>query len=83
MRNPFSIWSRVTQLETEVNQLQSAIATLQADFSALTSAVTAIQATSFTPADVANVTAIDTSVKALTASLTPAPAPAPTPTPAS
>lgn len=64
------------QMENRLNALQTVISTLQADVSALSSAVTALQANQFTAADVANVQALDTQVKALTAALTP-PAPAP------
>jgi type VI protein secretion system component VasF len=71
----------LTQMGTQMTQLQSAIGTLQADVLSLASAVTAGQANQFTPADVANIEAIDTQLKSLLASLTPAPTPTPTPTP--
>lgn len=68
-------------LEVKVTRLQTAIAQLQSDISGLSSAVTASQQNQFTPADVANVQAIDTQVKNLLASLTPEPAPTPEPGP--
>jgi phage shock protein A len=76
-------------LETKMNALQTAVATLTTDVNALAAALTAAQANQFTAADVANITSIDNQVKAALASLnptptpTPSPSPAPTPTPTS
>ena len=69
----------LTQLEQQMNALQQAVATLTTDVQTLAAAVTASQANQFTPQDVANITTLDTQVKAITAGLTPAPSPTPTP----
>lgn len=73
------ILSYLKNFGDQMTALQTAVSMLQTDVQALSAAVTANQANQFTAQDVSNIQAIDTQVKALVASLTPAPPTPPTP----